>query len=110
MELVLSQSLFAVCQISEAHTRKQISPYIYIYYLWDNTFKPELFDYADIVNDDTGLRSAMHYLHRYGILLVSNTPANFDDTQKLAERIGFVRETLYGRMWSTRPDGSDVFD
>jgi trimethyllysine dioxygenase len=76
--------------------------------LWDNTFKPELFDYADIVNDDTGLRSAMHYLHRYGILLVSNTPANFDDTQKLAERIGFVRETLYGRMWSTRPDGSDT--
>ncbi|KAG9406309.1 hypothetical protein AC1031_002634 [Aphanomyces cochlioides] len=52
---------------------------------------------------DEGFRDSMQQLQEFGVILIKNTPSTMDDTEKFARKIGFVMETIYGGMWTTRP-------
>ena len=55
-------------------------------------------------NDNEGLQRLLAHLVKYGLACVSGTPGTMAETERLARRIGFVEETLYGKMWATAPD------
>ncbi|XP_013408349.1 trimethyllysine dioxygenase, mitochondrial isoform X1 [Lingula anatina] len=61
--------------------------------------------YQEYMDTDGGLRNMLKDLLTYGFGLVSEVPANTDATEKVARRVAFVKETLYGGMWYTRATG-----
>jgi hypothetical protein len=93
---------------------------------WEgNSFKPPSVSFADVMvechsNGSGGggvdrMWEAMRELWRYGLLLIQDVPENYaslpagvepsgvpyqDATEAFANRVGFVRRTLYGDMWS----------
>jgi len=59
--------------------------------------------FYDFVNSDKTLERALCFLEEYGLLYIQDADTNMTGTKAVADRIGRVRETLYGRMWDTAP-------
>lgn len=62
--------------------------------------------YLDFLETNEGLRDFLHNFLLYGIAFVDDVPASCEDTQKVAERISHIRETIYGKMWDLTSDFS----
>ncbi|KAM4665147.1 trimethyllysine dioxygenase, mitochondrial [Discoglossus pictus] len=62
--------------------------------------------YLDFLDTDEGLKTFLQNFLLYGIAFVDDVPATSDDTQRVAERISHVRETIYGKMWNLTSDFS----
>lgn len=63
-------------------------------------------EYANL-NTDEGLLAALEQLTTYGLLFMRNVPhartsAEDCELERLAARLGEVRETFYGRTWDVR--------
>lgn len=50
---------------------------------------------------EAGLLGCLERLHRFGFCLVRGVPKNMEATRELAEQLGVVHETFFGRMWDT---------
>lgn len=74
--------------------------------LWDSALNEHLprVAYDDVMAGDEGLVDWLEKIGRYGFCLVSGTPANPDDTRRLAERIAYVRTTIFGGFWEFTAD------
>ena len=69
------------------------------------------FDDLMDVEGGGGLRALLTSLRRHGFAVVENAPDSMEETRLAAERVGFVRRTLYGEMWDTAPkDEEEVND
>ncbi|KAL8410056.1 hypothetical protein RB594_008232 [Gaeumannomyces avenae] len=55
-------------------------------------------------NNDFGVSVLTSHLMRHGFVFVPGTPATPEDTEKLLERIAFVRVTHYGGFYDFIPD------
>ena len=55
--------------------------------------------YVEVMTTDQGLASLLLHVDKYGIAFIPDTPPTPEATQKLAERISFIRETHYGTFW-----------
>lgn len=55
---------------------------------------------------DRGLFKWLSNVDKFGLCFVSGVPATPEDTEKLSERIGFIRETKYGKFWELTADMS----
>lgn len=66
-------------------------------------------DFAAIMQDEHGLQTWLEQIHVFGFCLVTDLPATKAATELLAQRIGMVQETLFGKMWevSTVVDHGD---
>ncbi|XP_073497489.1 trimethyllysine dioxygenase, mitochondrial [Phyllobates terribilis] len=53
-----------------------------------------------------GLRDFLQNFLLYGIAFVDDVPATREDTERVAERISHIRETIYGKMWDLTSDFS----
>jgi trimethyllysine dioxygenase len=53
------------------------------------------------------MKPGMQDLHDYGILRIAAMPSSMEDTERLARKIGFIMETIYGKMWTTNPQTDD---
>ncbi|RHY54420.1 hypothetical protein DYB30_009669, partial [Aphanomyces astaci] len=72
--------------------------------LWGNDFTLPSTTYDAMMDDGSGgFKDGMAQLQKFGVLLIKHTPSSMDATEAFARRIGFVLETIYGRMWTTRP-------
>jgi len=74
--------------------------------LWNNsTFCPTNTEvsFAKLERSDAALLKSLTALETHGIAYISQCPITMDGTERVANRIGRVRETLYGRMWDTAP-------
>ncbi|XP_077977117.1 trimethyllysine dioxygenase, mitochondrial-like [Glandiceps talaboti] len=71
--------------------------------LWDaesiNTNMPEAIDYKQYLTDDMFLNTTLQNLLSHGITFIKNVPPTIEDTQRVAERISFIKETLWGKYW-----------
>jgi trimethyllysine dioxygenase len=56
------------------------------------------------MNSEVGVKKWLEMINIYGLSFVKNTPVTLEATQALAERISFLRETLYGKLWGFQPD------
>ena len=59
--------------------------------------------FSDFANSDTTLEHSLSFLEKFGVLYIKDVDTNISGTKAVADRIGRVRETLYGRMWDTAP-------
>ena len=49
--------------------------------------------------DDAGLRRWLELVEAYGFCVVTGTPATPEATQKLMERVTYIRHTIFGGFW-----------
>ncbi|XP_041378663.1 trimethyllysine dioxygenase, mitochondrial-like [Gigantopelta aegis] len=72
--------------------------------LWDSTkihSEPmPVVDYDSYKTSETGIRETMYNLLRYGFSVVEGVPTSLHDTEVTVEKLNFVEETLFGKMWS----------
>ncbi|KAF9453445.1 Trimethyllysine dioxygenase [Macrolepiota fuliginosa MF-IS2] len=57
-----------------------------------------------MAEDDWGLFKWLSNIDQFGFSFISGVPSTPEATEKLAERIGFIRETQYGRFWDFTSD------
>ncbi|KAG8213355.1 hypothetical protein J3R82DRAFT_11841 [Butyriboletus roseoflavus] len=66
---------------------------------------PPTVSYEDAMDEgDQGLYKWLSNIDRFGFCLVSGVPATPEATEKLSKRIGFIRETQYGKFWEFTAD------
>nr|XP_044996601.1 trimethyllysine dioxygenase, mitochondrial isoform X1 [Jaculus jaculus] len=63
-------------------------------------------DFQHFLETNEGLKKFLQNFLLYGIAFVENVPPTQEHTEKLAERISLIRETIYGRMWYFTSDFS----
>ena len=60
--------------------------------------------YDEVIDDDSGLAGWLDLVARFGFCIVTGTPTDVRATERLARRIGYVRETIFGGMWDFQAD------
>ncbi len=63
-------------------------------------------DHQDFVHTATGLRQGLRSLALYGLLLVQGAAPTVAATRRVAERIGYVRASVFGTMWGFEADAA----
>jgi gamma-butyrobetaine dioxygenase len=59
-------------------------------------------EYNDWMTSGDSFHAALAQLHSYGLLIVDGVPKSEDSVVTIANRIGNVMETFYGRTWDVR--------
>jgi trimethyllysine dioxygenase len=69
--------------------------------LWGSKIiqSPPTVTYEEVMGDDHGLFKWLSNVDRFGFSFVTGVPATPEETEKLATRISFIRETQYGKFW-----------
>ncbi|KAK2624521.1 hypothetical protein QTJ16_006471 [Diplocarpon rosae] len=83
------------------------------YRLWDmRRLREELqfINFEEYMNDDEKLYRALVLLKSYGIILIRGVPKSEKSVAEIAERIGTIRDTFYGRTWDVKsvPEAKNV--
>lgn len=59
--------------------------------------------YAEYMDEsNTGLLRALRTLGQYGLVFLTGVPADVKSTEAVANRIGRIRDTFYGRTWDVK--------
>ncbi|KXT00715.1 hypothetical protein AC578_8255 [Pseudocercospora eumusae] len=68
------------------------------------------FDYQDYMSSDSTLYTAARQLHTHGLLFVTHVPEDEESVIRVAERIGPLKTTFYGKTWDVRsvPEAKNV--
>ncbi len=61
-------------------------------------------DYAAVLADDQALLAYLEKIERIGFCLARGCPATPEATRALAERIAYVRKTVFGEVWDWSAD------
>jgi trimethyllysine dioxygenase len=75
--------------------------------LWDRetiTDEWPTVDHDAVLDGDEGLARWMRQVATYGFCMVTGTPPTVEATRALVERVGYVRETIFGGMWDFQAD------
>jgi trimethyllysine dioxygenase len=65
---------------------------------------PPTVDYEAVMNTNEGLLEWLTKIRQYGFCYVENTPVSPEKTEKLIERIAYIRNTHYGGFWDFTSD------
>ncbi len=73
--------------------------------IWkSNELKEEIFlDYNSILSNE-GFRNFLKNLHDYGFSVIKNCETNLKSVETIANRIGYVRNSIFGGLWSFASD------
>ncbi len=63
-----------------------------------------------LMADQNGLRQWLENIHEFGFSLVEDVPSSEDATRTLAERMGYIRETIFGGLWTLSAEIEDHGD
>jgi trimethyllysine dioxygenase len=74
--------------------------------LWDAKSGIQIprFNFQNVIKSDLDLAYWLKSLEKYGFSVVEGVPINKEDTERLARRIAFIRETHYGSFWEFKAD------
>jgi trimethyllysine dioxygenase len=67
-------------------------------------------EFQAVMDSDAGLLEWLEDIHVYGFCLVHNVPPDETATTEMANRIGRVQETIFGKMWPLSSDLTDHGD
>ena len=56
-------------------------------------------DFEVVASDPDAHAQMLKLIHTYGFVLMQNVPATAEGTERLAEQVGYVRETDFGRIF-----------
>ncbi|CAB4404256.1 unnamed protein product [Rhizophagus irregularis] len=76
-------------------------PFLQKKILWDARIKeyPPTVKYEDVMKSEEGLSNWLLNIDQFGFCFVDGVPPKVEETEELAKRICFIRETHYGRFW-----------
>lgn len=60
------------------------------------------FDYNDYMNNDEEFARCMRDLSRFGLVILSNVPESREMVEKVATKMGPLRNSFYGETWDVR--------
>lgn len=65
---------------------------------------------SDFMKSEKSLHQLLVLLEKYGVAFLRDVPRNDGEVERVAERIGPIRETLYGRSWDVKsvPDAKNI--
>ncbi|KAJ3142512.1 hypothetical protein HK100_002181 [Physocladia obscura] len=63
-------------------------------------------EYKSIMAGDDGLRNWLNLIDEFGIAFVKGVPTTPEETEALARRISFIRESHYGTFWDFTADNA----
>jgi trimethyllysine dioxygenase len=63
-----------------------------------------------VMSGDAGIRRWLENIHVWGFSLVHDVPASEEGTKRLAERMGYVRQTIFGGLWTLSAEIKDHGD
>jgi gamma-butyrobetaine dioxygenase len=88
--------LRARCNCSESRTARRHLPT-----LWDSSLSGNLstIPYSEFSEDDEGLLAALEQVRDRGFSLIRSTPVDINTLESIAAKIGYIRETNYGRVY-----------
>ncbi|KAK7752182.1 hypothetical protein SLS62_005926 [Diatrype stigma] len=68
------------------------------------------YDYDDFIRQDSGFTAALKRLISHGMFFLRNVPNDEKAVERIAEKIGFIQETFYGRTWDvvSKPNAENV--
>ncbi|GJE96209.1 trimethyllysine dioxygenase [Phanerochaete sordida] len=75
--------------------------------LWGSKIQqaPPTVSYEEVMSpDERGLYKWLTNVDKFGFSFVSGVPATTEATEELSTRIGFIRETHYGKFWDFTAD------
>ncbi|KAJ1307940.1 hypothetical protein OPQ81_002017 [Rhizoctonia solani] len=74
--------------------------------LWGSSIQqsPPTVSYEEVMRDDVGVYRWLQKIDEFGFCFVSGVPPNAENTEALARRIAFIRETKYGGFWDFTSD------
>lgn len=75
--------------------------------LWDRTSLGNdlpAVEYQAVMSGDDGLRAWLQAVARLGFCFVRQVPAEPEATRRLAERIGYLRDSIFGAFWDFTAD------
>ena len=85
--------------ITEITRSNVLPPKIY----WNkNDAELKKFSFAYGVNESQQLFEILKFYHQYGYVVVEDLPAKDGEVIKFAEKIGFIRETNFGKLFNVR--------
>ena len=70
--------------------------------LWDRDSMGEHFpsmSLEEIMSGNAGMLKWLTLVEEYGFALSTGMPASIEATKELAQRVGYIRETIFGGMW-----------
>ncbi|KAF2009826.1 Clavaminate synthase-like protein [Aaosphaeria arxii CBS 175.79] len=73
--------------------------------MWDRekiTKKNKWVDYNEYMAEDKVLYDSLSHLNDYGLLFLKNVPESEQSVVNIAERIGNLKDTFYGRTWDVK--------
>ncbi|KAI0883271.1 Clavaminate synthase-like protein [Annulohypoxylon maeteangense] len=81
--------------------------------LWDKEIIEKdllVVDYNEWMAGESGFISGLHRLHTHGLLFLRNVPQSEESVVSIANQIGNIQETFYGRTWDVRskPNAENV--
>lgn len=59
-------------------------------------------DYSGFINDPNVAFHALTRFQELGLVFLSNVPSELDSINRIADRIGPIRNTFYGPVWDVR--------
>jgi trimethyllysine dioxygenase len=65
---------------------------------------PPTVDYNTVMATDNGLKDWLYTIRKYGFCYIENTPITPEATEKLLERIAYIRNTHYGGFYDFTAD------
>ena len=69
--------------------------------LWDNSnIELKNFEFNYDENEDDQLLKILHYYHQYGFVLVSGLDPKDGEIINFANKIGYIRETNFGKLFN----------
>ena len=69
--------------------------------LWDNSnIELKNFEFNYDENEDDQLLKILHYYHQYGFVLVSGLKPKDEEIINFANKIGYIRETNFGKLFN----------
>lgn len=60
--------------------------------------------YEAVMDSDEGVVEWLRQLARYGFCLALGTPPTLEATERLIERVGYIRHTIFGGFWDFEAD------
>ena len=80
--------------------------------LWNSTTNLDVptADFGDLIGSDNGLQAWLAGIEEYGFGLAKNVPLDVGGAEAIANRIGYVRRTIFGDMWTLSSESADHAD
>ena len=83
------------------------------YWLWDRRaieWQDPFFDYEGFMEGGQEYHAAHSTLRSHGLMFLRNVPQDEKAVERIAEKIGIIQETFYGRTWDvvSKPQAENV--